>query len=69
MNTDAAAQSSQLRRRFWHNADVEEYLLSYDIECVVAHVRMLSDTGLRHDRTISWFTVRAKLKVGSGAQS
>lgn len=37
---------SQIKRRFWHSPEVEESLLSYDLDCARAHVRMLSETGI-----------------------
>lgn len=46
LNVDGAAEICQVRRRFWPSAEVEESLLSYDVECVIAHVRMLAETGI-----------------------
>jgi argininosuccinate lyase len=34
----------QIRRRFWHETEIEEALLTYDLQCVIAHVRMLAET-------------------------
>jgi argininosuccinate lyase len=44
--TDGASDSNQIRRRFWHSPEVEETLLSYDLECAKAHVRMLAETNI-----------------------
>lgn len=45
-NPDSTIDFNQVRRRFWHNPEIEEALLSYDLECTKAHVRMLGDTGI-----------------------
>ena len=45
-NPAESSTESQVRRRFWHNPEIEEVLMTYDIECTSAHVRMLGETGI-----------------------
>lgn len=37
---------TRVRRRFWQNPEIEESLLSYDVQSCIAHVRMLGETGI-----------------------
>lgn len=50
-SADGRGESNQIRRRFWHNPEVEESLLSYDLQCVKAHVRMLGETNIVDKQT------------------
>jgi argininosuccinate lyase len=43
---EPAVDYEQVRRRFWHETEIEEALLNYDIECTQAHVRMLGETAI-----------------------
>ncbi len=51
--SELAPEFNQVRRRYWQNPEIEESLLSYDLESTVAHVRMLGETGIVDRQTVS----------------